>query len=85
MNKDEQIKEISKQIHSIVTDIINKQTDTKYKDAFESLKCQVQMMINNADAIIEEFDDSNLTINKIETEGYRRCLYIIKEMIDNEL
>jgi hypothetical protein len=43
------------------------------------------MMINNADAIIEEFDDSNLTINKIETEGYRRCLYIIKEMIDNEL
>lgn len=68
--------EIAKQI----TDLINKNVerlnhnDKKYKNLYESIMEDLENEIRCTEELIEDFTESKLTINKIEQEGYLRCL-----------
>ena len=68
--------EIAKQI----TDLINKNVerlnhnDKKYNNLYELIMEDLENEIRCTEELIEDFTESKLTINKIEQEGYLRCL-----------
>lgn len=69
-----------KQIAQQITELINynvnklKNNDEIYKNQFNDVMFEIESEIKSTEETIEDFSESKLTINKIEQEGYLRCL-----------
>jgi hypothetical protein len=61
--------EVQNLVQNIKSD--NEKFETLYKRIIDELEYQLEESTQN----IEAFEESKLTINKIEQEGYRRCLH----------
>jgi hypothetical protein len=69
-------KEIAKQIAELINRNVNslKQDDEKWKNHYESVMSELDYEIKEA---IQDFSESKLSINRIEQEGYLRCLEVM--------
>lgn len=69
-------KEIAKQITELINENINqlKNDDEKWKNQYDSVMEELEFEIKMAEELIEDFTESKLSFNKIEQEGYLRCL-----------
>jgi len=72
-------KEIAKQLAELINKNVNKlnNDDQKYKNHYESVMEELEYEIKQAELVIEDYTDAKLTFNKIEQEGYLRCLKTI--------
>lgn len=63
-----------------LTDFINnnvsrlRQDDHSWKNHYDSVMIDLEYEIKSTEELIEDFTESKLTFNKIEQEGYLRCL-----------
>lgn len=72
--------QIAKEIQSLIDSEVRKQTpETKWKEYYQEVMSELSNELGQAEAIIEEFTDENLTLNAVEQEGYRRCLKYMVE------
>lgn len=78
-------KDLQKLIDKKVQEKINEITGNiqEYVDWIEGLDETMESLINDARKYIEDFDEENLTINKIESEGFLRGLITVKNQIDH--
>ena len=69
-------KEIAKQITELINKNINqlKNDDEKWKNQYDLVMEELEFEIKMAEELIEDFTESKLSFNKIEQEGYLRCL-----------
>ena len=65
-------RDISSYIHSKVIDITK--DDNKWKEYYDSIIEQLKSEIHQTKEVIADYNDNNLTINRIEQEGYLRAL-----------
>lgn len=69
-----------KEVANKLTELINKlvydlqHDDQKWKDQYEEVMEELETEIRIAKEVILDFNEENLTLNKIEQEGYLRCL-----------
>lgn len=68
--------EIAKQIADLINENVERlnHNDKKYKNLYETIMEDLESEIRYTEELIEDFTESKLTINKIEQEGYLRCL-----------
>lgn len=64
--------ELQKMINYEVSKIEN--NETKWKNQYENVMSELESELKYTNEIIEDFQESKLTINIIEQEGYKRCL-----------
>lgn len=68
------------EVAQLITDLINKNVnrlkndDEKWKNHYESVMQELEHEIIHTEGLIEDFTEDKLPINKIEQEGYLRCL-----------
>lgn len=69
-------KEVAKQITKLINENVNqlKHDDEKWKNYYVSVMNEIEGEIENTKELIADFTESNLSFNKIEQEGYLRCL-----------
>ena len=69
-------KEVAKQIAELINKNVSQlnHDDTKWKNQYDSVMEELESEIKNTEELIEDFTESKLTFNKIEQEGYLRCL-----------
>lgn len=68
-------KEIAELINRNVNSL--KQDDEKWKNHYESVMSELDYEINKTKEAIQDFSESKLSINRIEQEGYLRCLEVM--------
>lgn len=68
------------EVAKIIAEMINKEVsklnhdDQKWKYQYEYVMEELEREINYTEELIEDFTESKLSFNKIEQEGYLRCL-----------
>jgi len=69
-------KEVARQITELINKNVNqlKFEDEKWKNQYDSVMEELEHEIKMTEELIEDFTESKLTFNKIEQEGYLRCL-----------
>ena len=69
-------KEIAKQLNELINRNVNslKLDDEKWKNQYNAVMEELEIEIKNTEELIEDFTESKLSFNKIEQEGYLRCL-----------
>lgn len=69
-------KEVARQITDLINKNVNqlKHDDQKWKSQYDSVIEELESEIKQTEELIEDFTESNLSFNKIEQEGYLRCL-----------
>lgn len=69
-------KEIAKQLTELINRNVNslKLDDEKWKNQYNAVMEELEIEIKSTEELIEDFTESKLTFNKIEQEGYLRCL-----------
>ena len=69
-------KEVAKQLTELINRNVNrlKLDDEKWKNQYNSVIEELEIEIKSTEELIEDFTESKLTFNKIEQEGYLRCL-----------
>ena len=69
-------KEVAKQLTELINRNVNslKLDDEKWKNQYNSVMEELEIEIKSTEELIEDFTESKLTFNKIEQEGYLRCL-----------
>lgn len=69
-------KEIAKQITELINKNVNqlKHDDEKWKNQYDSVMEELESEIKATEELIEDFTEPKLPFNKIEQEGYLRCL-----------
>ena len=65
-------RDIGSYIHSKVIDITK--DDNKWKEYYDSIIEQLKSEIHQTKEVIADYNDNNLSINRIEQEGYLRAL-----------
>ena len=76
----EKINDIANTIANDLTKIIQKEVylinkkNPIWKDVVEEFLRDIESDLESAESSIQEYNDDNLTINRIEQEGYLRCL-----------
>lgn len=69
-------KEIAKQITELINKNVNqlKHDGQKWKNQYDVVMEELESEIKITEETIEDFTESKLQFNKIEQEGYLRCL-----------
>lgn len=69
-------KEVAKQLAVLINRNVNslKLDDEKWKNQYNYVMEELEIEIRDTEELIEDFTESKLTFNKIEQEGYLRCL-----------
>lgn len=69
-------KEVAKQLTELINRNVNslKLDDEKWKNQYNFVMEELEIEIKSTEELIEDFTESKLTFNKIEQEGYLRCL-----------
>lgn len=57
--------------------------ESSYRDKYEDLLYELNGLINNSEALVEDYKSQGLTFNTIEAEGYHRAMLTVKEIIEN--
>jgi septation ring formation regulator EzrA len=83
--KETELKELSATIQNIinreVADKLNSTITNNYKDAYKDAISVIEEHINNYKESIEDFTETNLTVNMIESEGGLRALLTVLNQI----
>jgi glycerate kinase len=79
--KETELQELSATIQNIINreveDKLNSNVTNNYKDAYENMISTIEEHIDNYKESIEDFTETNLTVNKIESEGGLRALITV--------
>ena len=69
-------KEVAKQLTELINRNVNslKLDDEKWKNQYNAVMEELEIEIKSTEELIEDFTESKLSFNKIEQEGYLRCL-----------
>ena len=69
-------KEVAKQLTELINRSVNslKLDDEKWKNQYNAVMEELEIEIKSTEELIEDFTESKLSFNKIEQEGYLRCL-----------
>ena len=76
MKKKVKLEDITRDIASYIENKVNdvNNDDQKWKDNYDSVIEELKSEIVRTKEAIKEYDEDNLTVNRIETEGYLRGL-----------
>ncbi len=87
MDKDKMIAEITADIEKIIKwqVSLNDRDDSKYERLYKSCIKDIEIEIKSSKEIIKDFNDNELSFNKIEQEGFLRGLIYIRDLFkENE-
>ena len=70
------LKEIAKKVQTLIDyEVSNiERNENKWKNQYENVMSELESELKYTNEIIEDFQESKLSINIIEQEGYKRCL-----------
>ena len=70
------LKEIAKKVQKLIDfEVSNiERNENKWKNQYENVMSELESELKYTNEIIEDFQESKLSINIIEQEGYKRCL-----------
>ena len=87
MDKEKMIAEITADIEKIIKwqVSLNDRDDSKYERLYKSCIKDIEIEIKSSKEIIKDFNDNELSFNKIEQEGFLRGLIYIRDLFkENE-
>ena len=70
------LKEIAEKVQKMINYEVSKieYNETKWKNQYNNVMSELESELKYTNEIIEDFQETNLTFNAIEQEGYKRCL-----------
>ena len=68
----------------IQIEVIRRTSDeSTYAEKFDTLVYDLEQLINDSMALLDDYKSQGLTFNSIEAEGYHRAMLTVREIIND--